>query len=294
MTGPNAGLDGLIAELSEQVAQLYRHRGEDVTHLREAIGLVAEMVPRLGQVETTLAQQVLPVLTELTDQVTALAQRGVRYQQVHWPTLSHAEALEQWPLLADWVDEVLCGWFQLTRAQLPDCWALHRPVVITLSWLRIGYLAAYDKTAIPQLGAEWNSRWRRDALAAITAEISPDWCGPGQHLVAGSGRRTARDTAARRTDPRLDAAALAHKPQYQWTADDHDRLHQVDAELERQRREADPLRQHYQYQPTEEPTRREYWDRFLHTAIERDLVWRAQRDAHEQQKPSPVRPRASP
>jgi hypothetical protein len=40
---------------------------------------------------------------------------------------------------------VLVPWYELTRDELPDCWALHAPVVVELSWLRTTYVQAYHR-----------------------------------------------------------------------------------------------------------------------------------------------------
>jgi hypothetical protein len=61
--------------------------------------------------------------------------------------------------LATWIAEVLVPWYEITREQLPDCWALHRPAVRELSWLRITYLEAFTSTAATHQAADWHIRW---------------------------------------------------------------------------------------------------------------------------------------
>jgi hypothetical protein len=78
---------------------------------------------------------------------------------------------------------VLGPFYQLTRAQLPDCWALHPPAVIELVWLRRAYVAAHAPDAPPSAAGEWHTRWRRDALTNIVAAIPTTWCRPGEHYL---------------------------------------------------------------------------------------------------------------
>ena len=71
--------------------------------------------------------------------------------------------------------------YELTRDELPDCWALHPPVVAELSWLRTAYVQAYLTRSPPQLGADWHTRWRPAVLTRIRELIKPDECAPGKH-----------------------------------------------------------------------------------------------------------------
>ena len=87
----------------------------------------------------------------------------------------------QWPILARWVGEVLVPRYELTRDDLPDCWALHPPVVAELSWLRTAYVQAYLTKSPPQLSADWHTRWRPAVLIRIRELIKPDECPPGKH-----------------------------------------------------------------------------------------------------------------
>jgi hypothetical protein len=63
-------------------------------------------------------------------------QNKTKNPPVDWAALSEEQAAEQWPILARWVGETLVPRYELTRNELPDCWALHPPVVAELSWLR--------------------------------------------------------------------------------------------------------------------------------------------------------------
>ncbi|MBW0106164.1 hypothetical protein I4I78_27410, partial [Pseudonocardia sp. KRD-291] len=93
------------------------------------------------------------------------------------------EAAAAWDQLGRWVAETFVPWYEITRELLPDCWPLHRPAVLELSWLRTCYVEAFTSDARPQLAAEWSTRWRRDALANIAGHIDHWKCHPGMHTA---------------------------------------------------------------------------------------------------------------
>jgi len=132
---------------------------------------------------------------------------------VHWPALSAAQAGAQWPILADWIAEVLVPGYELTRAQLPDCWALHPPAVIELSWLRSAHIHAYQPSAPPALAAEWHCRWRDAVLDRLAVIIPTTLCRPGEHLrnQPTSNPPTTTNTAPRRLEP-WDTGHAHHSP----------------------------------------------------------------------------------
>lgn len=153
---------------------------------------------RLAQLEATTAAsadllaQAVPRIDTALDQLTTLAaqldqQPTTQVAPVSWPTLTATEAATVWTELADWIEHVLVGWYRITRAQLPDCWALHRPVVLELTWLHTTYQEAHAPGARATLAADWHTRWRPAALAAIAAAIDTDpgaiesGCRPGHH-----------------------------------------------------------------------------------------------------------------
>ena len=103
----------------------------------------------------------------------------LKNRPVDWVGLSEEQAKAQWPILARWVGEVLVPWHELTRDDLPDCWAVHRPVVVELSWLRSTYVQAYHPRSPTHLAGEWQVRWRPAALARIK-ELTKE-CQPGEH-----------------------------------------------------------------------------------------------------------------
>ena len=148
---------------------------------------------RLAQLETTTAEsadllaQALPRIDTALDQLAALAEHldDAPTAPISWPTLTADEAATVWAQLADWTEHVLVGWYGITRAQLPDCWALHRPAVLELSWLHTTYREAHTPGARATLAADWHTRWRPAALAAIAAATDPgsiaSGCRPGHH-----------------------------------------------------------------------------------------------------------------
>lgn len=153
---------------------------------------------RLRALEATTAEsadllaQALPRIDTAVDQLAALAAQldppAGRPAPVCWPTLTAAQAATVWAQLADWSEHVLVGWYGITRAQLPDCWALHRPVVLELTWLHTAYREAHAPGARAGLAADWHTRWLPAALGAIAASTGPNrgtltsGCRPGRHL----------------------------------------------------------------------------------------------------------------
>lgn len=194
---PRPLVERLITDLGARVAEVRRD-------LRDTTGVVAEVLPRLGDLErgqADLAQQVELLLDE---------EPAPRNAPVHWPTLRAEDAQRRWHELADWAEQVLVPWYRLTRGQLPDCWALHPRAVIELSWLLTCYTEAYLARSNPNLAAEWHTRWLRDALANIAAATPTTWCEPGRHNVHQrelQRRREAEATARNQLPPSERAAA---------------------------------------------------------------------------------------
>ena len=169
--------DRIVSELAGEV----RAARADVARLAGAVAdnadLLAQVLPRVAGLDDAVA--------ELGGRVDVLADTtppaGVA--PVEWPALTAEEAAAEWEALAEWVATVLGPFYEITRAQLPDCWALHPPAVIELVWLRRTYAAAHAPDAAATAAAEWHTRWRRDALANIAAAIPKRWCRPGEHYV---------------------------------------------------------------------------------------------------------------
>jgi hypothetical protein len=132
------------------------------------------------------------LLTELRTDVNRLLEdmpRQPRFPPVNWLALSASEAEEVWTELGEWVDAKLVGRHFANRGQLPDCWPLHPGAVEQLTWLWRSWLHAMLPLAGANPSAEWHTRWHRDALANVPAEVIQeagatrrDRCGPGIHF----------------------------------------------------------------------------------------------------------------
>lgn len=140
-----------------------------------------------------------------------------------WTRMPAAQAREAWPVLAQWVGEILVPCYELTRGELPDCWPLHQQAVYELSWLRSTHVQAYLPHAHPDLTAQWYTRWRPAALARIRELIPDSRCRPGEHLTTMEQSRARRSEnprpgqtpAATSADPaavppRAQPAVVAH------------------------------------------------------------------------------------
>jgi hypothetical protein len=110
------------------------------------------------------------------------------------------QARDAWYDLADWISDTFVPWYGITRDQLPDCWALHRPVVSELSWLHHTYRAAHLPGAPAHLTADWHTQWKPGALRRIQ-DILPRRgsrsCTPGHHLATDAERTATRTQPAR-------------------------------------------------------------------------------------------------
>ncbi|NMH97318.1 hypothetical protein [Pseudonocardia acidicola] len=218
----------------------------EVRHLRDRV----ERVHRLHtELASSVAEELAPVLAEmrqdLTDQQTQLRRvlgrlDAERTPPVNWPALTAEQAAEQWDLLGGWIAEVLMPWYEVTREQLPDCWALHRPAVVELSWLRLTYVHANLPAAEPYLAADWHARWRPAAMARVRAVISPRLCRPGEHLLTEEESRQRRPAPPPPTQP--------------WEPG-----------------EREPL-------PDQQLAEPRHWWAFYQQAVHTDLAWRRERD----------------
>ncbi|OLM28265.1 hypothetical protein Ae717Ps2_6604c [Pseudonocardia sp. Ae717_Ps2] len=161
----------------------------------EHADLIGQALPRID----TLGER----LGELTGRVDELAGAEPAppppNPPVHWPELTAERARTEWDRLAGWIAEILQPWYGITRGELPDCWALHPRAVVTLSWLRTAYVAAYLPTARPDAAAEWHTRWYPAALTEVDAAIPAAWCRPGIHRVYAPNER--RDWTTRPAEP---------------------------------------------------------------------------------------------
>ena len=108
-------------------------------------------------------------------------QEKTKNAPVDWAALTAEQAAVQWPVLARWVGEVLVARYEVTRDELPDCWALHLPVVAELSWLRTAYVEAYLSRSSPETAADWHTRWYPAVLTRIRDADQVHECVPGKH-----------------------------------------------------------------------------------------------------------------
>ena len=210
-SGGGPRLHGVERRLTELTADQVRTRHELTTLIdqhrdtagtvREAAGALAEVLPRVADLGSTL--------DELRGRVDALSDELAAHPTVTavcWPALDAAQAEATWQDLAEWITDVLGPFYRITRGQLPDCWAHHPDAVTELVWLHTCYRDAYDhQKGRPTAAAEWHTRWRPAALAAVADAIPERLCRPGEHLVP------TRESDAARSDAR-DARALATAP----------------------------------------------------------------------------------
>ena len=176
-----------LTAISEQLRALTEQVGKAVArHTDLATAVSEDLAPRVGGLHQVLTEE----LAQLRGDVDVLlAERQERDKTknapVDWAALTEEQAAVQWPILARWVGEVLVPRYELTRDDLPDCWALHPPVVAELSWLRTAHVQAYLPKSPPQLSADWHTRWRPAVLIRIRELIKPDECPPGIHAPKG-------------------------------------------------------------------------------------------------------------
>lgn len=254
--------------LSELAAELRAARAEhrvDVEQLRTDLTGLSTLLGENADVLAGVLPRVLGLdadLADLADRVDALASAVAAAdntdaqapQLVDWASLAAEDAAKEWEALGEWVATVLGPFYEITRAQLPDCWALHRPAVIELVWLRRAYVAAHSADAAPSARADWHTRWRRDALANITAAIDEQWCRPGEHYINKSD--SDRSLQRRLRDPDEPRRPMQHVRGQRPTMANDD-LARADDEL---------VSPHY-------------WGAMYQHARDADLHWRRQREA---------------
>ena len=238
--------DRIVSELAGEV----RAARADVTRLAAAVAdnadLLAHVLPRVAGLDDAVA--------ELGGRVDALADTAppAGAAAVDWPALTAEQAAAEWEALAAWVATVLGPFYEITRAQLPDCWARHPPAVIELVWLRRAYAAAHAPDATATAPAEWHTRWRRDALANIATLIPKRWCRPGEHYVHEHDRPHDRPYAEQTGRP--PPAPYRHTPGRR--PDPADARVGADGEI----------------------THPRYWEAGYRAAVDADLAWRRARD----------------
>ena len=127
-----------------------------------------DLAPRVSGLKQVVTEELGQLRGDVDVLLTERKEREkTKNAPVDWAALTAEQAAVQWPVLARWVGEVLVPRYELTRDELPDCWALHPPVVAELSWLRTAYVQAYLSRSPPQLAADWHTRWRPAVLTRI-------------------------------------------------------------------------------------------------------------------------------
>ena len=208
--GPGAGYRDYIRDLRADLNAIRRDLRDASAVARENSGLLAENLPRLDTLESTVGglRGQVQALTDhprphpgpgpagdrtsdgsgsggdgagaaaaVGDDLYALGGPGVA---LCWATLDADTAAMVWDSLARWVAHVLTPWYRPTRAQLPDCWPVHPRAVAELTWLHQCYRDAVHPEAKPHLAADWHTRW----LPAVLPEPAP----------RDSGQRSRRTT----------------------------------------------------------------------------------------------------
>ena len=223
-----AAVAARLATVAEQLTQTSRR----LTDLAAAVS--EDLAPRVSALQQLVTDEFGRLRGEVDVPLSErqnLSERGEQDKltnpPVDWAGLSAEQAAAQWPILARWVGRVLVPRYQLTRDDLPDCWALHPPVVTELSWLRTSYVQAYLTRSPPQLAADWHTRWRPAVLTRIRELIKPDECSPGKHAPR---RGTPIDLAAK--NGALPRTQLAEPPHW-WPF--YDRAFHLDLALRRAR-----------------------------------------------------------
>lgn len=198
--GGRPGERRAIRDVTAELAALRRRINDTDDITRESAGLLAETLPRVGDLEAdvaTLRGTVDALVADAEDTpaedpaVTARkAELGLRPEPPGpwvWPLFDAEQAAAAWDSLSKWVGEVLIPTYEVTRGALPDCWPRHRRIVAELSWLRNAYLEAHLRKAPATKAADWHLRHLPGVLAVIAGVVRPDEgqkpvCGPGLHL----------------------------------------------------------------------------------------------------------------
>lgn len=200
MSGADDARDEIIAALDARTSRHGDQLGVLESSVSEFADLLAQILPRVDGLATNVAELSGRIGTGSTggtgkDDSPVLA--------VRWETLTADEAAGAWHELGGWVATVLVPWYEISRAQLPDCWPMHRPVVRHLSTLHTTYLAAHTgPAASATAAADWHSRWLPSTVDAIYREGQirsrgseygygawTDACAPGRHLGCGPDGR---------------------------------------------------------------------------------------------------------
>lgn len=245
--------------------------------IRETAGVVSEAMPRLEDLETSLA--------EVKGTVEALTEEEPEpgNPPIEWPALPAEDAEREWDSLAEWVGDTLVPWLQITRGQLPDIWPHYRRAVFELFWLRTCYRQAYKNKAHPTAAAEWHTRWLDAALDNVLKAMPSDW----QDRIEPA--RQQQPTAPPPPAPGTPAPGQpgyptgGAEPWKQHTPHPAQLAAQASPTQSAQRtRPAQQGGGHYSYEGwREQLATREHWDEAFQDAKARDLAWRREREQRQ-------------
>lgn len=271
MSAADNARDEIIADLDART----RRHGTTLDELRatldglggtatESAGLLAQAIPRLD----TLAEQV----AELRGRASTGAGTGGGDEAVTgvmWEALTADQAVEQWNRLGRWVATVLGPWYELKRGNLPDCWALHRPVVRRLSALHTAYLAAYTgPTASGTAAADWHDRWLPRTLDLISRE---------EPLVSSDRMLNEQTGLERNCQPGWHDGADAYGRAL-LTEDGRPVTGPATREATEQERQGQPHRSGT-VDLAFDPIHPDHWGLFWRRAVDQDVAWRRAREA---------------
>lgn len=272
-TAPDGGPDktppGQDRWQVDLAADLRKTRGE-VHALRNTVVDLASTISEWGpHLEDTQRE-----VAELRGQVEELLESPeIKNAPVDWFQLPAEDAEREWPKLGEFVHEVLGGWYEVTREQLPDCWALHRPAFLQVAWLRTSHIEAYLERSHPAQAAEFNVRWLDAALEKIKRAIPDSRCRalagrPGEHMVDRLAAQQRRDPVS---SPAPAAAASPYPNPYAQSGGQHP-APQPGAEG------GDPAATRA---AGAEVIQWDYWGDYFHQAMRADLAWRRAREAQQ-------------
>ena len=190
---PRGPRDDVAAEL----AALRRLCGETDDITRESAALLSELAPKVIDIEAQLGAldaggntAVKPEDPAVTAVKAELGMRPVPPAPWCWPLFDRDQAAAAWDALARWVGDVLVPGYELTRGDLPDCWAQHPRMVNELTWLRAAYLESHQPGAAAGQAQDWHLRGLPGALSGLRTAVpvksgggsrQRPLCGPGHH-----------------------------------------------------------------------------------------------------------------
>jgi hypothetical protein len=174
-------IDQQLHDVVEQLAVVRSNHADLASTVSE------QVAPHLTALGTFINEELAPLKAAVADLLAnAQEQEKVKNPPVDWVGMDVETARAEWPKLARWIAEVFVPWYEITRDELPDCWALHRPVVVELSWLATAHRQAYLQQSHPHITAEWHARWRPVVLARLKEALKQTpQCRPGRHQGRG-------------------------------------------------------------------------------------------------------------